>query len=110
MRHLPPQPPPDPLAPGPFAFAEAERVGGILAQAGFADVAVTPHDQKIELGTLEQAVEHCTRVGPLARLLAENADAVGLVKETLRTTLRGYEPEGIVQMDAGVWIVSARAP
>lgn len=110
MRHLPPQPPPDALAPGPFAFAEAERVGGILAEAGFADVAVTPHDQKIEFGTLEQAVEHCTRVGPLARLLAENADAVGLVKETLRTTLRGYEPEGIVQMDAGVWIVSARAP
>jgi SAM-dependent methyltransferase len=110
MQHLPPQPPPDPLAPGPFAFADAERVGGILAEAGFADVVVTPHDQKIELGTLEQAVEHCTRVGPLARLLAENPDAVGLVKETLRTTLRGYEQEGIVQMDAGVWIVSARAP
>jgi SAM-dependent methyltransferase len=108
MRHLPPQPPPDPLAPGPFAFADAERVGGILAEAGFADVAVTPHDQKIELGTLEQAVEHCTRVGPLARLLAENPDAVAPVRETLRHTLHEYVREGIVRMDAAVWIVSAR--
>jgi SAM-dependent methyltransferase len=110
MRHLPPQPPPDPLAPGPFAFADAERVGGILTEAEFADVAVTPHDQKIELGMLEQAVEHCTRVGPLARLLAENPEAVAPVKETLRTTLRDYETDGVVRMDAGVWIVSASAP
>jgi SAM-dependent methyltransferase len=110
MQHLPPQPPPDPLAPGPFAFVDAGRVRGILTEAGFADVGVTPHDQKIELGTLDQAVEHCTRVGPLARLLAENPEAVAPVKETLRTTLHDYETDGVVRMDAGVWIVSAWAP
>jgi SAM-dependent methyltransferase len=108
MQHLPPQPPPDPFAPGPFAFADAGRVRRILTEAGFADVAVTPHDQKIELGMLEQAVEHCTRVGPLARLLAENPDAVAPVRDTLRHTLLEYVREGIVRMDAGVWIVSAR--
>jgi SAM-dependent methyltransferase len=109
MQHLPPQPPPDPLAPGPFAFADAERVKRILAQAGFIDAAVTPHDQKIELGMLEQAVEHCTRVGPLGRLLNENPDATDPVVETLRDTLRQFETDGIVRMDSGVWIVSARA-
>jgi SAM-dependent methyltransferase len=108
MRHLPPQPPPDPLAPGPFAFADAGRVRRILTEAGFADVAVTPHDQRIELGMLDQAIEHCTRVGPLARLLAENPDAVDPVKDTLRDTLREAEANGIVRMDAGVWIISAR--
>jgi hypothetical protein len=108
MRHLPPQPPPDPLAPGPFAFADAGRVRRILTEAGLADVAVAPHDQKIELGMLDQAVEHCTRVGPLARLLAENPDAVDPVRDTLRHTLREYVREGIVRMDAAVWIVSAR--
>jgi SAM-dependent methyltransferase len=109
MQHLPPQPPPDPLAPGPFAFADAERVKVILAQAGFTDVAVIPHDQKIELGMLEQAVEHCTRVGPLGRLLNENPDAADPVVETLRDTLRQFEADGVVRMDSGVWIVSARA-
>jgi SAM-dependent methyltransferase len=109
MQHLPPQPPPDPHAPGPFAFADAERVKGILTEAGFADVAVAPHDQKIELGMLEQAIEHCTRVGPLARLLTENPDAVDPVIDSLRETLRAFETNGVVRMDSGVWIVSARA-
>src|SRR5436305_1697724 len=54
--------------------------------------------------------EHCTRGGPLARLLAENPEAVAPVKETLRSTLRDYENHGAVKMDAGVWIVSARTP
>jgi ubiquinone/menaquinone biosynthesis C-methylase UbiE len=110
MQHLPPQPSADPLAPGPFAFADAERVKGILTQAGFREIAIMPHDQKVELGTLRDAAEHCTRVGPLARLLAENPEAVHSVKETLRSTLREYDVDGLVKMDAGVWIVSARAP
>jgi SAM-dependent methyltransferase len=110
MRHLPPQAPPDPLAPGPFAFADAGRVRRILTEAGLADVAVTPHDQKIELGTLEQAVEHCTRVGPLARLFSENPGAVDPVKETLRDTLHEFEINGRVQMDSSVWIATARRP
>ena len=110
MQHLPPQPPADPLAPGPFAFADAERVKGILIQAGFRDVAIMAHDQEVELGTLQDAAEHCTRVGPLARLLAENPEVVAPVKETLRSTLRDYENHGAVKMDAGVWIVSARTP
>jgi SAM-dependent methyltransferase len=109
MQHLPPQPPPDPLAPGPFAFADAERVRRILTQAGFTDVAVTPHDQPIELGTLEQAVEHCTRVGPLGRQLSENPDAVDPVVGTLRDTLRQFETDGVVRMGSGVWIVTARS-
>ena len=109
MQHLPPQPKPDPFAPGPFAFADAARVQGILTEAGFADVVIVPHDQKIELGTPEQAVEHCTRVGPLGRLLSEYPDAVDAVIDTLRETLRAFETNGVVRMDSGVWIVSARA-
>jgi len=35
---LPPMPPPDPLAPGPFAFADPERVRRILTEAGFSGV------------------------------------------------------------------------
>jgi SAM-dependent methyltransferase len=110
MEHLPPQPRPDPHAPGPFAFADAERLKSILGQAGFADVAITPHDQKVELGMLDEAVEHSVRVGALSRLLNENPDAVDPVVETLRDTLREFAGDGIVRMGAGVWIVSARRP
>jgi SAM-dependent methyltransferase len=110
MQHLPPQPPPDPPAPGPFAFADPERLKGILSQAGFAEIAVTPHDQQVELGMLDQAVEHSVRVGALSRLLNENPDAVDPVVETLRDTLGQFVRDGVVRMGAGVWIVSARRP
>lgn len=109
MPLLPPQLRPDPIAPGPFAFADAERVKGILTEAGFGDISIVPHDQKVELGGLQDAVEHCARVGALSRLLNENPSAVDPVMETLRDTLQEFETDGAVKMGAGVWLVSARA-
>jgi SAM-dependent methyltransferase len=108
MQHLPPQEPPDPLAPGPYAFADAERVKRILTEAGFGEIAASPHDQKVKLGVLDQAVEHCTRVGPLSRHLLEYPDAVAPVMETLRKTLAEHMSDGLVQMDSAVWIFTAR--
>ena len=46
---LPPQPPPEPYAPGPFAFADAERVGSILAAAGWKGANVVRHDMPMRL-------------------------------------------------------------
>jgi hypothetical protein len=108
MQHLPPQEAPDPLAPGPYAFADAERVKRILIEAGFVNVLAAPHDQKVSIGQLDDAVEHCTRVGPLSRLLLEYPEAVGPVTETLRCTLAEHISEGLVRMHSAVWIVTAR--
>ncbi len=47
---LPPLPPPDPLAPGPFAFAEPARVKDILGRAGFRDIRIEPLDGVMDLG------------------------------------------------------------
>jgi SAM-dependent methyltransferase len=44
---LPPIAPFDPMAPGPFAFADAGRVQSILAEAGFGSVKVSPFDAAI---------------------------------------------------------------
>ncbi|GAC1338979.1 MAG: methyltransferase domain-containing protein [Beijerinckiaceae bacterium] len=108
MPHLPPQPPPDPLAPGPFAFADPDRVKRILTEAGFVDIAINPHDQQVALGRLDEAVEQSVRVGALSRLLTENPEAVDAVMETLRETLSGFDSGEGVHMGAGVWIVTAR--
>jgi SAM-dependent methyltransferase len=108
MQHLPPQERPDPLAPGPYAFADAERVKRILAEAGYVKIVAAPHDQKVAMGPLDDAVEQCTRVGPLSRLLLEYPDAVAPVMETLRKTLAEYASEGVVRMDSAVWIFTAQ--
>ena len=37
-------------APGPFAFADRERTRGILAEAGFRDIAIETFDGQMRLG------------------------------------------------------------
>jgi SAM-dependent methyltransferase len=108
--HLPPPAPPTPDAPGPFAFADPARVRSILASAGFRDVDVTAHDQKIGGGNLEQTVAVCLGIGLLGRALLENPDKRPLVIDPVREALRQHvEEDDIVRLDSASWIVTARA-
>jgi SAM-dependent methyltransferase len=106
--HVPPQPKPDPLAPGPLAFADAERVRGILEGAGFEDVRFEPFDVPIALGTRAEALELLSEIGPASRLLAEaDDDARDAALLALDRALAGHERHGEVMLDGGVWIFRA---
>jgi SAM-dependent methyltransferase len=106
---LPPMPPPDPTAPGPFAFADGERVRSILGKAGFSGVAVEPFDASIGGGNVDDTVNLTLRVGPLGRVLRETPGATGAVVGAVRGAIQPYETPSGVFMPAAVWIVSARA-
>ena len=108
--HLPPAPPPEPFAPGPFAFADPERVRGILAEAGFADIQITPHNEKVGGGDLDTAVDLALRVGPLGRMMRENPGAQDAVIGAVRQALAAHDGPGGVKLDSATWIVTARAP
>ena len=71
---IPPQPPSDPLAPGPFAFADPQRVRRVLGEAGFGQVAIRPFDAQVGGWTPEEALTVAQRVGPLGTVLRENPD------------------------------------
>jgi SAM-dependent methyltransferase len=105
---LPPQPPPDPLAPGPFAFADPERVRGILEGAGFTDVAIEPFNDRVGAGGLDQAMALAFRVGPLGRALAAVPEARESVTDAVRGAIEPYVTDAGVKMPAAVWIVTAR--
>jgi ubiquinone/menaquinone biosynthesis C-methylase UbiE len=108
---LPPEEPSDPLAPGPFAFADPERVRRILTGAGFADVAIRPFDARVGGWTAEEALIVAQRVGPLGRLLRENPDLRPKVLEAVTQEMaRHAGADGKVRMGAAVWIVTATAP
>ena len=64
--HLPPQPAHDPDAPGPFAFANPDRVRGILERAGFGEIEITARDEKVGSGDLDTMLAVCSQVGALA--------------------------------------------
>jgi SAM-dependent methyltransferase len=110
-KHLEIPPPPPADAPGPFAFADPERVRRILEGAGFADVAIEPFEAELCVGggDLDSAVQVLLGVGPTARLLLEaDPERRALVASAVRDAIAPYAtPEG-VRMRGAVWIVHAR--
>ncbi len=110
---LPPLPPSDPNAPGPFAFADKDRLAGILEGAGFTDVAIEPLDLRTGGDTLEESVFVALRVGQLGGALREIGASDELkrkVEETLLQALAPYVEDGVVKLPAAAWIVSGRNP
>lgn len=105
---LPPATPPEPGAPGPFAFADQDRTSAILAAAGFTDIVFTPHNQKIGSGDLETTLGLSLRIGPLGGMLRENPDRREAVIDAVRAALRPHEgPDGVL-LNSATWIVTAR--
>lgn len=110
---LPPQPPADPNAPGPFAFADPDRTSGIFTDAGWHDVTLTRHDVPMRFaaaGEIDRATEFATRVGALARMLAEVDPALHpRVRSAVADALKAYDsPSGII-LSGSIWLISARA-
>lgn len=112
--HLRPSlPPPDPTAPGPFAFADRDRVEGILSGAGFAKVAIEPLDLAMGTDTLDEAVFQALRMGPLGAALRQTGAPDELkkkVEDVLRAALEPHVQDGVVRLPGAAWIVSARNP
>jgi len=110
--HLELPPPPDPTAPGPFAFGDAERLRGILASAGYAEVKIDRHDSRLVIGgagDIEDAVNFSMDLGPLSALLADKSDDLRqAVRASLREALRPHVTAKGVVLDWAAWLVSAR--
>ena len=117
IRDLVPLPaPPDPEAPGPFAFADPDRITRILATAGFADITIAAFDHAIPFGqgdtreaALDDAVDMAFQVGPLSRVLADQPEAIRIRASTaVRAAYAARPGERSVMIDGAAWIVTAR--
>src|SRR5437899_961365 len=66
--------PADPNAPGPFAFADEQRLRAILSDAGFGAVGVQRFDARLSLGTTPRAAaEAAVQIGAVSRFAREVA-------------------------------------
>jgi hypothetical protein len=105
-----PTPPPD--APTPFSLADPSRVDRLLTEAGFADVALEPDDEPMELGDdpdhafafvrsigivegLLEGLEPDQRDEGLANLRQRMADSAG--------------PDGVL-LGSAAWVITAVRP
>jgi SAM-dependent methyltransferase len=107
---LPEQPPPDPLAPGPFAFADPGRVKDILAKAGFGEVTMDKYDGVMAMGRdIGGVAAQTLRIGPLSRAIGE-ADQTSRAKivDAVRAALEKFRaPSGEIAPPTACWLVRA---
>lgn len=103
--------PTPPGAPGPFAFADRERVLGVLRGAGFTELSVEASSPDYVLGPdVDTAATNGVETGPVARLLVEADEATrGRVRSAIRGALEPYLTARGVVLPSKTWIVRGRS-
>jgi SAM-dependent methyltransferase len=109
-QHVPRLPRPGPEDPGPFAFADPDRLRRVLTGAGWPAPSVTPLDVALDLaagGGLDLAVEQATQIGPASRALREAPEeARPAAIAAIRAALAPFQRGNSVALSGAVWIVS----
>jgi hypothetical protein len=101
-------------APGPFAFADRDRVLGVLHDAGWIDVSVDPFSAPVKLGAglgLEEALVQTMGMHP-AQMLRQQVDEETFAKATavVRGILAEHVTNNEVTFRGNAWIVTACTP
>ncbi|HEY8120272.1 MAG TPA: class I SAM-dependent methyltransferase [Myxococcota bacterium] len=110
---LPLPPPPVPGAPGPFAFGDAERVRGILGEAGLGDVAFQSEQLPMVFGGVDEAAAFLTDMGPASRAVREAGGGDALrekAQAAIRSAILPHARDGRVELPSAIWVVRARKP
>ncbi|MEP6831276.1 MAG: class I SAM-dependent methyltransferase [Rhizomicrobium sp.] len=107
------QKPVHPHAPGPFAFADGDRLRGILNQAGFSGIGIEKFDGMMHLGISPQeaSFQVTQLMGPTARALRDADDATraraqDAVAQALAKLQTGTDD---IRLGMACWLVSAKA-
>lgn len=110
---LPSAPSGDPHAPGPFAFADQERVKNILTEANWKDIAFEAVDFDYVAGDGEDpvadALDFFGHIGPAARAIRTlEGESRAAFMGSLRHLAETHLHDGAVRFSAAAWIVTAR--
>jgi SAM-dependent methyltransferase len=105
--------PADPNAPGPFAFADEERLRAILSDAGFDAIDVQRFDATLSLGATPRfAAEYAAQIGPVSRFVREiGVEHLPVILDAVERALTPLAAaDGHVSLNGSTWIVSATSP
>jgi SAM-dependent methyltransferase len=112
--HVPPLPKLAPEDPGPFSFANEDRVRRVLGEAGFQSIGLAPLALELDIARgqgLDAAVAAALDIGPTSRALEGQPPAMReAVAVTLRRALAPYRRGLRVPLAAAIWAVTATNP
>lgn len=111
LQHVPPPTPLAPDAPGPFAFADADRVHGILAAAGFTEIGFEPRSELmgVGMGDVDAAADFALQMGPASIAIREaTPETIAKVRASVREALAAHQTPTGVRLATATWVVTAR--
>jgi SAM-dependent methyltransferase len=98
---------------GPLAFADPDYVRRILAEAGFAEIAIERAHPTIIGGTAEEEARQALMMGPTARLI-EAKQPSGVIRQMIADEIAAaFAAEanaGPIRLSATIFLVTARRP
>jgi SAM-dependent methyltransferase len=101
-----------PEDPGPFSFADPERVRLVLTAAGFGEPEISEASFMLDIaagGGLEAAVQQAMTIGSAAGLLRKQPEnLIAAARAAIEKALRSYERGGTVALSSAIWLVEAR--
>lgn len=98
-----------PVDESPFSFADPEYIRRTLEAAGFGEIIIQSHDEKVSSGDLDAMTRVLLKVGPLGKIVRENPALRTTTEPLLRKALAALGDPSKVELLASVWIVTARA-
>ena len=113
VARLGPPPAAAPHSPGPFAFAEIERVERMLRDAGFADVKGARTQIKLSFGGgIDDAAQLMLSVGPAGRLLIQyeaGPDVAEDIRREIRMRIGSFAAHESLHVPATLNVFTARS-
>jgi SAM-dependent methyltransferase len=105
---------PGPEEPGPFSFADPDRVRRILGEAGLTDVTLEGCETLLAVGgtgALDDTVEFLVEIGPVGAALRDAGPSFRpQVVAAVRRAIAPFHGAQGLRMTSAVWLVHARRP
>ena len=109
---IPRLPKPGPEDPGPFAFADPERVTRVLTGAGWAAPSFSKLDLMLDIaagGGLQAAVDQATQIGAASRALREGPEELRpAAVEAIRAALAPHASGASLRLPGAMWLVASQ--
>jgi SAM-dependent methyltransferase len=111
VRHLGPPAPRSTREPGPLAFGDPDYIRGVLAAAGFAEIAVERAHPTIICGAPEEEARQAVMMGPTARLIEEkqpDEPTRQVIAREIEAAFAAEARSGPIRLPATIFLAAAR--